>query len=347
MTTATVRPNLIANKTTEEIRQVANDLAIVVTDAWKKDVEADDSKWKPAAVYASQRHKCIRQMALDLIAWDQKPSIEPGRLQRMRHGKEREKDIIGHLIQIGKTAKVPFEVIYEQAREVLRDRQGRDIIRMRIDGRLKFANGLVPPFEIKCYDLNLVDGIWTVDDFTKSPWVSHAPDQLLAYLFGYGYPFGYFVLETRGLPRLIPVLLDDHLDRVEGFLKDADTAMSAMRAYEKKGADALPPFIKDQSECRRCPHFQRACQPPILFGKGVQVFQDSELETMLKRREELQPSSSEYTRIDKKVKEVFKSIPLALCGDFEITGKMAPRKGYTVKDSESWQVNIERINGKK
>ena len=329
--------------TLAELKDRAETLNTAVAEAWIQELRGDDRRFQPAAVYASGRKRCVRAMALDLIAWDQKPPFEPEALERMRRGKEREKDIIARMIRIGALSKPRFEVIHEQYGENLKDRKGRIVIRMKIDGRFKFETGEHPPFEIKRYDPNLADGIQSVEDFDKSPWTRGAVDQMLMYLLAHNEPFGFFVLETRGLPRLIAVFLDEHLERAEGFLRDAETAMDAKETYAAQGQQALPPFIDDPSECRRCPFFGRVCNPPINAGPGIRVIDDPELEVLLKRRDELAPMSSEYQRLDKAIKERFKGVELALIGDFQVSGKPVERKGYEVKPSTTWQVSIERF----
>jgi len=324
-----------------ELKDRAATLHTAVLDAWVQELKADDRRFQPAAVYASGRKKCVRAMALDLIAWDQKPAFEPEALERMRQGKEREKDIIARLIRIGNSARPRFEVIHEQYGENLKDRKGRIVIRMKIDGRFKFETGEHPPFEIKRYAM--ADGIDTVEDFDKSPWTRGAVDQMLMYLLAHNEPFGFFVLETRGLPKLIAVFLDEHLERAEAFLRDAETAMDAKEAYAARGQAALPPFINDPSECRRCPFFGRVCNPPVNAGAGIRVIDDPELEEWLKRRDELAPASSEYQRLDRAIKERFKGVELALIGDFQISGKPVERKGYEVKPATTWQISIERL----
>jgi len=327
--------------TLEQLKDRAATLGTSIEAAWQQDLQADDRRFQPAAVYASGRRRCVRQMALDLVAWDQKPGFEVETLEKMRQGKEIELAMIARLIRVGQRATPRFEVIHEQYGETFKDRKGRVILRMKLDGRLKFESGETPPIEIKWSVM--ADNLQTVEDFDRSPYTRDWLDQMVIYLLTHSEPFGYFVLGRRGLPRLIPVFLEQHLDRAESFLKAAETAMDAKEAYAVQGEAALPPFIDDPSECRRCPFFGRVCNPPIDAGPGIRVIDDPELELLLKRREELVPISGEYQRIDKQVKERFKGIELALVGDFQISVKPIERKGYEVKPTTTWQVSVERL----
>lgn len=324
-----------------QMEELAGVLARAVSTAWTQELERDNRRWEPAACYASQRRTCVRAMALDLIAWDQKPNFEADQLERMRRGKERETSIVARLNHVGEISTPRFKVIHQQISESLKDRQGRVIIRMRIDGRLEFETRETPPFEIKSG--MLADTIHTLEDCEKSPWTRHWPDQILCYLLAHNEPFGFLILETRGTPRLIPVFLEQHLERAESFLVDAERAMDA-----KAGRAPLPQYIEDASECRRCAHFGRACNPPLNF-EGVQVIADGELETALRRRQELAPLAAEYRKIDEALKDRFKGTEHAICGGFEVSGKLMKRKGYAVEASEYWQVKIDALqpNGAK
>ncbi len=328
------------------LRETAERLGSAVLAAWKKDLERDDTAYEPTAVYASGRRKCVRAMALDLIAWDQKPPRDPDALERMRRGKERESDVIARLTQVGKLSDPTFEVIHHEQFERILDRKGRVIIRMRIDGRLKFATGEAPPFEIKRYHPSTADRIETVDDFARSPWTRSAPDQMLAYLVGHSEPLGLFILETSGLPRIIPVILTEHLERAEGFLRDAEVAMDAKEAWPVLGQEALPPFIGDPSECRRCQHFGRACNPPLEF-QAAQVLADPELEQTLARRHELAESAREFEQLDKMAKSRLRGIERGVCGDFLIEGTWSERKvsAREASVSKAFSLTIERISG--
>ena len=331
--------------TTTDLKVRSEELTQALMGAWVQELTSDNHRFEPMAIYASGRRKCVRAMALDLVAWDKKPDFEPQALERMRRGKEREKDLIARLIRVGQLSKPSFDVIHEQKGEYLRDRKGRIIIRMRIDGRLKFETGETPPFEIKRYDPTIAQGINNMEDFDKSPWTRNAPDQLLAYLLAHNEPWGFFLLETRGLPKLIPVYLEDHLDRAESFLRDAETAMDAKEMYPTLGETILPPFINDASECRRCQHFGRSCQPPLDFGQGAQVISDPELEALLQRREELSPLSKEYATIDRSIKDRFQGVELAIVGNFQVTGEWKERsvKAIDARMDRYFQIKVEKI----
>jgi hypothetical protein len=146
-------------------------------------------------------------------------------------------------------------VIEGQRRFTIRDRDGKAIIRGKIDGRLAFADGQKPIYEVKWGDS--FRHISKLEDFESSRWSRHTPDQLLAYLLAESIPWGVIVVKKPGLPAIIPVRLEDHLDRAEGFLRDARMAVDT-----RYGLRNPPPFIDDTNECLSCPHFNRTCSPP-------------------------------------------------------------------------------------
>lgn len=328
----------------------ADELAAAVSSAWQKELELDNRSYQPAAVNASSRKECLRAMMLNIVAWNKREPFPPAALERMKRGKEREKDIIARLMHIGGMASPRFEPIHQQQSESLKDRKGRIVIRMRIDGKFKFETGETPPFEIKSLNPNTAEGIHTVADFDKSHWTKHYVDQILCYLLAHNEPIGFFIMETRALPRIIPVILNDHLDRAESFLTDAEKIMDAVETWKKNGDEALLPYTKNTSLCRRCDFFGRACNPPLIFGEGAYVTTDSELVQRLDRRGELKDAmypfgdmKKELESIDEEIKGRLEGKELTIAGDWEINGKWINRKEYTAKASKYFKLNIEKL----
>ena len=75
------------------------------------------------------------------------------------------------------------------------------------------------------------------------------------------------------------------------------------------------------------------------------VIEDSELEKKLTRRDELVELKSEYDALDKEVKERFKEIPAAICGNFSISGKagVMKLKAHESQEVATWKTKIEKI----
>jgi hypothetical protein len=151
--------------------------------------------------------------------------------------------------------KLLVAVLGVAALSALRDRDGELLIVGKMDGRLKFADGATPIFEVKSGDA--VRHVDSLDDLDRSPWTAHHVDQLLAYLLADEEEWGLLILDKPEGPTFLRVNLFDHLERAESFLRDARTAIDAR--FDRA---PLPAYTQDASECRRCPHLGKSCAPP-------------------------------------------------------------------------------------
>jgi hypothetical protein len=309
------------------------DLAQSITTAWGDWLTRErNPSTKRHNVYASAWRPCTRRMVLEMVEGDKLPAWDANALANFRRGQDRERDLVNDLRAIGRNAPIPFEVHHTQERFEISDRKGRVCLTGRKDGDLVFSNGQTTPFEVKAWSQNTVARINCFNDLQRSPWTKAASFQLLAYLFGFNRPLGFFILDRHGLPLPVAVELDNHYEEMEEFLQRAEQAMDAREAYlaastPEAAEAALPPFIDDAAECKRCPFFGAVCNPPI-FHDAAKVLADPELEAFLERREELQAAADEYEDIDQAVKATLRGIETGICGRFLITGKWGPHTTY-------------------
>jgi hypothetical protein len=327
----------------EQNEQNYQDLTDSITAGWK-----DFLKAKPSAphqyVYASAWRACTRRMVLDMTACDRLPAWQPEQLANFRRGEDRERDLLADLAKLGRNAPVPFRVIGQQERFELRDHKGRVAIVGKKDAELVFdvdRNGgetppLQCPLEVKAWHPNIVARISTFDDLLLSPWTRAGAYQLLAYLYGFGRPLGFLLLDRNGLPLPLAVELEPHLAEMEDFLTRAEIALDHL----ERGS--LPDFTTDPQECRRCPFLGSTCNPALNYD-AAKVLADAELEAMLERRSMLESAADEYEVLDKQVKARLKGIDYGLCGPFLVEGKSIARKGYAVKPSTYWQMKITKV----
>jgi hypothetical protein len=315
--------------------------------AWKTYLARQSRSGTPHPyVYASAWRVCDRRMVYELTQPGTLPPWPVEVLARFRRGDDRERDLLADLTRIGRDAEPAFQVIGQQERFELRDRKGRVAIAGKVDARLLVGDRR-PPLEVKAWSSFLVDRIETFADLFENPWTLGGAHQLLAYLYGAGEPYGFLLLDRSGLPLLLPVELEAHLDRMEAFLTKAE------RVLDHVQAGTLPDYLDDPTECRRCPWYGHTCNPP-LSATGATVLTDPELEAQLERREAIQAIGREYWDLDRAVKERLRGVEMGIVGKFQITGKWgkqstidlpaALKKQYTVTDPKGrFTLNIERV----
>lgn len=292
----------------------AADLAAGIQASWARHLERDARPSAPHGyVYASAWRVCERRMVLDLTHADQVPAWSADALARFRRGNDRERDLLADLERVGRDADPPFRLIGQQERFTLRDRRGRTAIVGKVDARVEIA-GVRAPVEVKAWSPNIVDRIESFDDLFANVWTRAGGFQLLSYLFGANEPLGFLVLDRSGLPLLLPVELESHLDRMEDFLARAE------RALDHVDAGTLPPYLEgDAAECRRCSHYGISCQPPISSAAAV-LLDDPALEAALTRRDELLAAGREFEALDTDIKKRVRGVEHGIVGQFELVG---------------------------
>lgn len=163
--------------------------------------------------------------------------------------------------------------------------------------------------------------------------------QMQIYLLLFNYDRGIFILKRKQAKqlRIIEVSLD--YGYAEGLLQKAERVNKAISA-------GIPPdyLPNNPVECKRCAFFGKVCNPPLDFG-DMQVIEDEELERKLERRAELESASKEYEAVDKELKERFRELPAAICGNYHITGKpiIIKQPAREAKEIQGWKVKIEKI----
>lgn len=304
------------------------DLTASIENAWREWIvkEEDRERSPHKYVYASAYRKCTRRMAYDLIQPEMQPAFDADILARFRRGKDRERDLLADLPFIGRNSDPSFEVIGHQERFEINDRRGRVIVVGKKDAEIKFAGGPSAPLECKSWSPTIISRISCFADLLNSPWTSSASYQILSYLYGFNRPYGIMLLDKPGIPLLLPVVLEDHLEQMERFLRQAEEAVDAAENNH------LPEYIDDPSECRRCGYYGAICNPPMDSGPGAQVFTDQELEADLSRRDSLSEAADEYDAIDKRVKARLRGVEHGICGPFSITGSYRRKTSYDIPD---------------
>jgi hypothetical protein len=326
------------------------ELAKGIETAWSAHVARSARPQTPHPyAYASAFRTCVRRMVYEMERPQTLPPWPAEVLARFRRGDDRERDLLADMQRVGRDSDPPFRLIGQQERFQLKDRKGRVAISGKVDARIEIA-GAAAPLEVKAWSPMMVDRIDTFADLFENPWTRSGAHQLLAYLWGAAEPFGFLLLDRSGLPKLLPVELDHHVDRMEEFLEKAE------RAIDHLEAKTLPPFLEgDAAECKRCAWYGHTCNPP-LAAAGAVVLTDPDLIKKLARRDELEAAAKEFDRLDRDVKGALRGIEEGIAGPFVINGRWQKKtttdlpadvkKEYTTTDPKgSFRIEIVKLDG--
>lgn len=298
--------------------------------AFTKHVEMEQRRGAPVRrdyVYASARRKCLRRMVYEATVPELQPEFPTEAKARMMRGTQRERDMVIDLQRAGRHAEPAFDFIGQQEAVRLTDRSGKVVISGKIDGRIRWADGSSWPAEIKDWSPNITERIETFEDLFLNPWTWSGAHQLLSYLYGKPEPVGVLILSRPGLPKFIEVRLEEHLDAMEAFLADAESAQ------EHIILETLPDYIGDADECRRCSYFGSVCNPPTSVH-GAAVLTDPDLIARLERREELKGAANEFDHLDASIKKEMRGVENGIAGPFVVQGKWGKNTSWEFPSKE-------------
>lgn len=328
----------------------AAEVVASVEQGWRNMIQAEEGKRAPAEprsyIYASGYRDCDRQMALEATQADKLPAFEVETLARFRRGNDRERDLINiQLTRVGQYADPPFTVQNQQESVILKDRKGRKLISGKKEGNIVYRDKTIVPFELKSWDFNLTARMFSFDDLFWNKWTRTGGYQLLTYQTSKEEENGIFILDRPALPRLLPVSLMDHMDKMEEFMSKAELVRDHIEA------GTLPDFTEDITLCKSCRLFGQICQPPLNFGPGVQIETDAVFIDQVARMMELEGRLSdkewtEYNSLEKKVKARLRGTEMAIIGDYVMVGKWGKYTRYDIPDDVKKQFKVEDPKGK-
>lgn len=185
--------------------------------------------------------------------------------------------------------------------------------------------------------------IWDLLNSDKR-WIRRYPGQLLFYMYARSSELGLFLSfnKLNAWPHHIWVDFYEPglLEIMEGLIQKAG------RIHKAVEGKTPPPWIdpKESSWCFDCDYIN-VCNPPMFFGEGATVFQDSVLVTLLDRYYELQPGSGEFEKVKKELKKRLDGVESAVCGPYIISGKKVEKKGFTVEPGSYWLWKAKKLDG--
>lgn len=297
--------------------------------------EARVSQRNPVA--SSINLDCQREMYHRLVDWRAMPDFGADAQERMDNGDVAARAAADDLRRMG------YELVETEGpmQPFRRASDGRVLITGRLDFKI-LHEGRRIPVEVKDVGLHVWESVETFDDLARWFWTKRYQCQVLVYCLQNNEPEGLVLLTCQGRKKWIPVVLEAHLDLAEAALATCEQVVEAIEA------ETPPPFAKDPAACRRCWAFGTVCQPPI-EEVGAQVLESVELYAALVERAENEAAHRKYEAADKRAKALLKAakITMGVCGDFGITSKSYPRKGYTVEPTTVTQYEIIRAGSAK
>lgn len=285
---------------------------------------------------ASDLTDCTRETVLGVLHWKDRPLPDAWLKARFERGNLIENTVLRELADLGytvRTERTPFEI---------RDKQGRLVLRGKVDGFLQPAQERTDyPMEVKSVNPNLFNRIATVEDFQRYTYMVKWTRQLQSYLYANNKEEGFFLLDDcLGHWKLLPVSLN--YEATERIIKQCE------QAVEHLAENTLPDYHTDPAVCRKCWAFGRVCDPPIEH-QGLTILNSEELEQQLERRAELEAARREYEDLDEEIKATVKGKDGLVVGRFLIQGKETIRsyKAQEARQTVGWTTKITAVEPNK
>jgi len=277
--------------------------------------------------------ECDRQMVMAVTNWKDRPPIEPDLKARFEVGEVQEREVISELRALG------YDVILQQEPVEIKNRSGEMIGRGKVDGHVRYQ-GFKIPVEIKSMHPSVFDGIDSLDDFKRKPYLRKYLRQMSMYLYGNNVEEGLFLLtDCLGHWKVFVITLD--------FGEGEQILQRLERVHEAIKAKTMPDRIEYREElCGKCP-FAHVCLADVVRTE-IEILSSEELLENLQIREASKETKSAFEAADRKVKDYLKKheIVKGVAGDFIIQATERVRKAQEAKPESKFTVyEIGRLNG--
>lgn len=277
---------------------------------------------------------CDRQMYYGVKEWKHKPLPSTQLQARFEVGNLIEREMTRELLEMG------FDFVGGQDTVTVHGKGGVLLATGRIDGFINWQGEKIP-VEFKSMNQNIYDGVESIEDFQKKPWLRKYTRQLMMYMFGHAKEYGLFGLNNcLGGIKWFILYLD--LGECELLLQRMENVVSGLMT------DQIPDRIEYRHDvCGRC-DFADICLPDIVRDQAA-IVNDEETLTRLSRRDANAVARKQYEQDDKWLKEQFENVPKAVAGEYYITGREMSRRKYAqgpeLEPTKYWKVEIQKIGG--
>lgn len=290
-------------------------LAAEITAARQKQLESKiGAPYNREILWFGDIHSCDRHNYYSMVEGSQRLRWDSFVQAKLDAGKEWELLIKKELLSLG------YEPLLANETVEIKNKHGRVLARGKTDLSLADPSDRRKhyPVEIKCMQTHMFSAINSWKDLLRNPWTEKYLRQLMLYLYGKNIDQGLFLLnDFQGHWKLIPVYLDYAM--CEDILQKIETAIAGR---ESGVAPNRIPY--DNALCGRC-QFASVCIPDIKMA-GIDEIGNENTAALLERRDALKEKASEYTKIDKTIRELFKDIK---DGSFKIGNFIVSRKGIS------------------
>lgn len=313
------------------VEQLCEEIAQKRAERYKRDL----GPWPKNNMTASDISECPRESVFAVTNWQDRPAFDPELKMRLERGNKIEDLVMAELQALGYRVRVerkPFEI---------KDKHGRLVCRGKVDGFVDPPDSRTDvPFEGKSLHPNVYARIDRQEDFDRYLFFKKYPKQLQTYLLANNLEEGFWILDDcLGHWKLIPCRLDyERMDKVLQHLE---------LVAEHLAKKTLPDYHGDPAVCLKCWAYGRVCNPPFFAtGEGLRLINDPEVETKLKRLDEIRPIHREFDNLNDEVKELFKNKTNLIVGDWLIRGeeKIRKEKARAARESTYWRMTIEKLS---
>jgi hypothetical protein len=293
-----------------------------------------------SSIRASMIGKCARQIYYAMAEPQEgRGWYTPENVMRMEDGNEHERILIRKLMELG------YNIINQQ--RPIDDHP--ELKKRNITGHIEFQfqdGNELRPCEIKSMTTHAEGSINCPEDLEQFWYYRPYLDQVNIYLFGLEANLMPFFIKNKDNSQ--PTIFDVPIcmERVKANLAKAILINESVKAKEP------PPRQSWCEECAGCSFLQH-CLPDIKGdGKLISVEPQAEgVIELLERKNQLSESHKEYEKVNKLLKEYWKSrlgneeYKIILMGDWKIELKRQNRKGWSVAPFQYASAKVEKIGG--